>query len=65
MTYARHRTCAAITYRANSSQGRNMELSLVMPAYRATVADAWTRLSAAYRDVDPRSIEIEIHHRAR
>ena len=55
--------CAAITYRATLAKGRDVELHLVMPPQLATLADAFARLNVCYRNVDPRSIEIEIRSR--
>lgn len=58
-------TYADVTYRANRSGGGEAELRLALAPEAATVADAWARLSAAYGDVDPTSLEIEIREAAR
>ncbi len=52
--------CAAVTYRANLASGQGVEMSLVLPPARATLLDAWSRLNAAYDEVDPTSLEVEI-----
>lgn len=56
------KTCStvSVTYRAMRRCGDEAELRLTIDPRRATVADAWRRLSKAYGDADPRTLEIEI-----
>ena len=51
---------ADVTYRATSSEGREVELHLIIDPAAASVADAWSRLTEANYSVDPMSLEIEI-----
>ena len=57
-----HTTCAAVTYRASAGD-RDLAMQLAIDPDKATLADAWTRLTAAFGAVDPSSIEIEIRPR--
>ena len=50
----------AVVYRATVAGRREGVIRLRTSADAATLADAWTRLSARYGRVDPASIEIEI-----
>ncbi len=54
--------CAAVTYRASTGD-RDLAMQLAIDPDKATLADAWERLTAAFGPVDPRSIEIEIRPR--
>lgn len=54
--------CAAVTYRASDGD-RDLAMLLAIDPSRATLADAWERLTAAFGAVDPTSIEIEIRPR--
>ena len=54
-----HTACAAVTYRASAGD-RDVAMQLAISPDRATLADAWKRLTAAFGAVDPRTIEIEI-----
>ena len=54
--------CAAVTYRA-SDVDRELAMLLAIDPERATLADAWERLTAAFGTIDPCSIEIEIRPR--
>ena len=56
---------AHVVYRASRSGGSVVELHLAIEERAATVADAWTRLTGVHADLDPTSIEIEVHHRPR
>lgn len=49
---------ANVTYRACVAGGRDVELHLALDPDAATVEDAWVRLSAAYKAVDPKTLEI-------
>jgi hypothetical protein len=60
----RRATCAVI-YRGTVAGGGEGVVELLAKADAATLADAWTRLSARYGPVDPASIEIEVRERAR
>jgi len=51
---------AAITYRANALDGRELVIRLRCAPEAATLADAWSRLVVIDPGVDPTSIEIEI-----
>lgn len=51
---------AEVTYRANRQGGAEVELKLWTIPAAATIADAWARLSTAYPDIDPTSLEVEI-----
>jgi len=53
---------AAVTYRANTATGREVEIQLAISPASATPADAWARLTAVHADLDPKSLEIEIRH---
>jgi hypothetical protein len=54
-----------VTYRANLKGGREVELRLSLDPRAATIGDAWRRLSAAYAEVEPTSLEIEMRpHRS-
>lgn len=53
-------TCCDVTYRASTAGGGEAELRLAIAPEAATVADAWARLTAAFGNVDPTSLEIEI-----
>ena len=53
-----------VVYRGTAEDGTEAELRLLTAAEGATMVDAWTRLSARFGPVDPRSIEIEIRERA-
>jgi hypothetical protein len=53
---------AHVVYRASRSSGRMVEIHLAIAPAAATVADAWSRLTAVHPDVDPTSLEIEIRH---
>ena len=55
-----HGTLARVTYRATLADGREVDLRLAMPPDAATIVDAWRRLSAVHKAVDPRSLEIEV-----
>jgi hypothetical protein len=57
-----HCPCAAVTYRASDGD-RDVAMLLAIDPERATLADAWERLTAAFGAVDPSSIEIEIRER--
>jgi hypothetical protein len=52
-------TCAVI-YRGTVPGGGEGAIELFAAADAATLADAWSRLSARFGPVDPRTIEIEI-----
>jgi hypothetical protein len=65
MTSTDAATTYDVTYRATVAGGAQAEIRLRTTFARATLADAWGRLTALYRDVDPRSIEIELRERAR
>jgi hypothetical protein len=54
-----HTVCAAVIYRAEAGD-RDVAIELAIAPDRATLADAWKRLTEAFGPVDPRSIEIEI-----
>lgn len=51
---------AYVTYRATLTNGRDVELSLAMPETKATVVDAWRRLTATFGSIDPFSLEVEV-----
>ncbi|MBA3324118.1 MAG: hypothetical protein H0T41_02165 [Rhodobacteraceae bacterium] len=51
-------------YRASIAGGGEAEIRLSIAPEAATVADAWARLTAAYDDLDPTSLEIEIRQAA-
>lgn len=55
---------ATVTYRASGRDGRDVELRLALEPDAATVQDAWSRLSAAFGAVDPRSLEIVVRRSA-
>jgi hypothetical protein len=55
---------ARVVYRASRPSGRTVEIHLVIEASAATVSDAWSRLTTVHSDLDPRSLEIEVHHGA-
>ena len=55
-----HSPCAAVTYRASDGD-RDLAMLLAIDPERATLADAWERLTAAFGAIDPASIEI-LHH---
>ncbi len=55
---------ARVTYRANRPDGREADLTLTMESERATVADAWRRLTEAFGQLDPMSLEIEVRRPA-
>ena len=57
-----HSPCAAVTYRATDGD-RDLAMLLAIDPERATLADAWERLTAAFGAIDPSSIEIEIRQR--
>ena len=57
-----HNPCAAVTYRASDGD-RDLAMLLAIDPERATLADAWERLTAAFGAIDPASIEIEIRER--
>ena len=57
-----HTPCAAVTYRASDGD-RDLAMLLAIDPERATLADAWERLTAAFGEIDPESIEIEIRPR--
>ena len=57
-----HTPCAAVTYRASDGD-RDLAMLLAIDPERATLADAWERLTAAFGEIDPASIEIEIRSR--
>jgi hypothetical protein len=54
-----HTACAAVTYRASAGD-RDVAIQLAIAPDRATLGDAWARLTAAFGPIDPRTIEIEI-----
>ena len=54
-----HTQCAAVTYRASDGD-RDLAMLLAIDPERATLADAWERLTAAFGEIEPESIEIEI-----
>jgi hypothetical protein len=56
---------AHVVYRASRPSGSVVEIHLAIEARTATVADAWSRLTGVHADLDPMSIEIEVHHGAR
>ena len=58
-TPATDMTCA-VTYRATSQAGEEAEIQLYLDADAATLADAWSRLTARYGQVDPETIEIQL-----
>jgi hypothetical protein len=60
MKHIRTFACAEVTYRATAAEGHEAELRLFIDPDAATVADAWSRLTALYRGLDPRTLEIEI-----
>ena len=49
-----------VTYRATVAGGEQAEVRLRAAFAAATLADAWERLTAIHRGVDPTSIEIEL-----
>ena len=55
-----YRGCAAVTYRATSASGTELEMRLVLPPARATLFDAWTRFTAIHGEVNPTSLEVEV-----
>ena len=57
-----HTPCAAVTYRASDGD-RDLAMLLAIDPERATLADAWERLTAAFGEIDPSSIEIEVRSR--
>jgi hypothetical protein len=57
-----HSPCAAVTYRASDGD-RDLAMLLAIDPARATLSDAWERLTAAFGTIDPTSIEIEIRQR--
>ena len=57
-----HTQCAAVTYRASDGD-RDLAMLLAIDPERATLSDAWERLTAAFGEIDPESIEIEIRPR--
>ena len=57
-----HTPCAAVTYRASDGD-RDLAMLLAIDPERATLADAWERLTAAFGEIDPSSIEIEVRLR--
>ena len=63
-----HKGCAAVTYRATSADGAELEMRLVLPPARASLFDAWTRFTALHGEIDPTSLEVEVRrgmaHRA-
>ena len=61
MTLSDNPSCTHVVYRATSSAGRDLEIHLAIEPEAATVADAWSRLTGICPDVDPMSLEIEVH----
>ena len=57
------RKACLVVYRGTLKDGGEAEVRLLMPGGDATMADAWSRLSARFGVVDPLSIEIEIRQR--
>ena len=55
---------AHVTYRGTTAAGHEVEVRLVMHARKASVTDAWARLTAAYCWVEPTSLEVEIRERS-
>ena len=49
-----------VTYRGTAKGGRQAVFQLRTTYAAATLADAWTCLTALHGEVDPRSIEIEL-----
>lgn len=60
MELTKSKGLAQVTYRATGADGSEAELRFVADPGRATVADAWSRLTAVYGRVDPRTLEIEV-----
>jgi hypothetical protein len=56
------RPCAAVTYRASAGD-RDLAMQLAIDPARATMDDAWRRLTAVFGEIDPTTIEIEIRPR--
>ena len=56
-----NRALAEVIYRANRADRTEVTLHLYLAPGAATVADAWARLQAVHQDIDPLSLEIEIH----
>lgn len=57
-----NRSCAAVTYRASAGD-RDLAMQLAIDPDRATLDDAWRRLTAVFGEIDPATIEIEIRPR--
>jgi hypothetical protein len=53
---------AHVVYRASRPGGCEVELHLSLEPKAATVSDAWSRLTAIHADLDPKTLEIEVHH---
>ena len=60
MTSADEQAIYDVTYRATVAGGEQAEVRLRAAFAAATLADAWARLTAIHRGVDPTSIEIEL-----
>ena len=56
------RPCAAVTYRASAGD-RDLAMQLAIDPDRATLDDAWRRLTDVFGEIDPKTIEIEIRPR--
>lgn len=59
-TIEEFRPKSAVTYRCTLPSGRDVAMSLRLPAEAATLSDAWRRLVTCFGDFDPATIEIEI-----